>query len=97
MDRIRKGILEEIEGRGVLAKQLFDFVINYKRHWTKKGYQTPIINYLVCRKIKQVVGGRLRLFAVGGAPLGPETHSFIDACLDVEILQGYGLTEVAAT
>lgn len=52
---------------------------------------------LICRKIKQILGGRLRLFAIGGAPLGPDTHRFIEGCLDVEILQGYGLTEVCAS
>ncbi len=96
LDRIRKGITEEIDSKGAFAKQLFEFVISYKRHWTKQGYRTPIVNFLVCNKIKQILGGRLRLMAVGGAPLGPETHEFIDACLDIEILQGYGLTEVAA-
>lgn len=29
----------------------------------------------------------------GGAPLSPQTHSFVETCLDVDILQGYGLTE----
>lgn len=96
MDRIRKGVIEEIDRKGAFAKQLFEFVINYKCHWTKQGYQTPIVNALVCNKIKQILGGRLRLMAVGGAPLGPETHEFINACLDIEVLQGYGLTEVAA-
>lgn len=96
LDRIRKGITEEIESKGAFAKQLFEFVISYKRHWTKQGYRTPIVNFLVCNKIKEILGGRLRLMAVGGAPLGPETHEFINACLDIEILQGYGLTEVAA-
>lgn len=96
LDRIRKGITEEIEGKGLFAKKLFEYVISYKRHWIKKGYRTPIVNFLVCRKIKQILGGRLRLMAVGGAPLGPETHEFIDACLDIEVLQGYGLTEIAA-
>lgn len=97
LDRIRKGVCEEIDGKGAFAKQLFDFVIKYKRHWTKQGYRTPIVNFLVCNKIKQILGGRLRMMAVGGAPLGPETHEFIDACLDIQVLQGYGLTECAAS
>lgn len=96
LDRIRKGITEQIEAKGTFSKQLFEFVVNYKRHWTKKGYRTPIVNFLVCNKIKQVLGGNVRFIAIGGAPLAPETHHFIEACLDVEILQGYGLTEIAA-
>ena len=96
LDRISKGIQEEIDAKGEFAKQLFDFVINYKRYWTKQGYRTPIINGLVCNKIKQIMGGKIKYLAIGGAPLRSETHEFFQACLDVQVLQGYGLTECAA-
>lgn len=96
LDRLRKGIVEEIGMRGEFAKQLFQFFLNYKRHWTKQAYRTPIVNFLLCRKIKQIIGGRVKFAPVGGAPLGPETHEFVEACLDMEVLQGYGLTEIGA-
>lgn len=97
LDRIRKGIYEQIEAKGAFAKELFEFALSYKRHWVNQGYNTPVVNFLICRKIKQILGGRVRLMAIGGAPLGPDTHRFIEGCLDVEILQGYGLTEVCAS
>lgn len=96
LDRISKGIMEEIENKGDFAKQLFDFLINYKRNWVNQGYDTPIINKLLCNKIKQIMGGRVKWMAVGGAPLRSETHEFFQACLDVKVLQGYGLTEIGA-
>lgn len=96
LDRMTKGINEEIESKGYFAKKLFQYVIDYKRHWLDQGYQTPIVNRLVCNKIKQILGGRVRYLAIGGAPLRPDTHKFFEACMDVQVLQGYGLTEVTA-
>jgi long-subunit acyl-CoA synthetase (AMP-forming) len=43
--------------------------------------------------IKAILGGRMRLVLSGGAPLSPETHEQMNACLCATIIQGYGLTE----
>ncbi|RWS24448.1 long chain fatty acid CoA ligase-like protein [Leptotrombidium deliense] len=96
LDRIRKAVCEQVEGRGRLFKAVFDFAIEYKKFWTKKGFNTPIINFLVCRKIQQLLGGKLQYIVTGSAPLSPETHDFIRSCLNVILIQGYGLTETAS-
>ncbi|KAI7692668.1 Long chain acyl-CoA synthetase 9, partial [Sarcoptes scabiei] len=96
LDRISNGIHEEIRKKGLFASELFEFLMNYKRYWTNRGYNSPIINRLVCKKIKQIMGGRLRYMAIGGAPLRAETHEFFQACMDIKVLQGYGLTEIGA-
>jgi fatty acid CoA ligase FadD9 len=41
-----------------------------------------------------VLGGRVLGGFVGTAPLAPEMKVFLDECLDVPIVDGYGLTEV---
>jgi len=41
-----------------------------------------------------VLGGRVLGGFVGTAPLAPEMKAFLDDCLDVAIVDGYGLTEV---
>lgn len=41
-----------------------------------------------------VLGGRVLGGFVGTAPLAAEMKDFLDACLDVRIFDGYGLTEV---
>jgi len=97
LDRIRKGIAQKIESKGPFLAGLFNFIVDYKKFWTRKGFTTPIINTLICRKVNQMLGGKVRLIACGGAPLSPETHEFIQAILNVNVVQGYGLTETTAS
>ncbi|OBJ86479.1 carboxylic acid reductase [Mycobacterium asiaticum] len=43
---------------------------------------------------EQVLGGRVITSFTGTAPLAAEMRTFIETCLDVHLLDGYGLTEV---
>lgn len=51
-----------------------------------------IADRLVYSKVKEKLGGRLRVAISGGAPLAPEIAEFFLA-LDILILEGYGLSE----
>ncbi|XP_035218084.1 long-chain-fatty-acid--CoA ligase 4-like isoform X3 [Stegodyphus dumicola] len=97
LDRIRKGVTEVTNSKGPFAKEFFKFAMQYKKFWYKKGFNTPILNRLVFKKIKDMVGGNVRIIACGGAPLSPDTHDFIRLCLDVKMIQAYGMTETAAS
>lgn len=96
LDRIRKTVEEVAGSKGPFSKSLFQFAIKYKQFWTKKGFETPLLNRLMFKKIQRLVGGRVQIIASGGAPLSPDTHEFIRACLGCKVIQGYGLTETAA-
>ena len=51
-----------------------------------------IADKLVYSKVKERLGGRIRICVSGGAPLAKESIEFFHA-LDILILEGYGLTE----
>jgi long-chain acyl-CoA synthetase len=56
------------------------------------AWQHRLADRLVYRRIKERLGGRLRLGVSGGAPLAKEIGEFFHA-LDILIVEGWGLTE----
>jgi long-chain acyl-CoA synthetase len=60
--------------------------------WTRQRWQ--IADRIVYSKIRAGLGGRIRYFFSGGAPLAPELSEFFWS-VNLPVLQGYGLTETA--
>jgi long-chain acyl-CoA synthetase len=54
--------------------------------------QHRLAGRLVYSKVRERLGGRIRLGVSGGAPLSPEIARFLHS-LDVLVLEGYGLSE----
>ena len=96
VDRIYKGIQQTVSKKGPFAKQFLEFSYRYKSNWKKRGYETPILNSIVFRNMRSIVGGRVRFLLSGGAPLFEETHDFVRCVLCAPLVQGYGLTESCA-
>ncbi len=57
-------------------------------------YHKCFYDPFVFSKFRQALGGELRLFVAGGAPLDMDVQSFY-TFLGMPVLQGYGLTEAA--
>jgi len=96
LDRIYKGVTENIKKKGSFVEELMNFCIKYKLECTRRGEKTPIMDKLMFRSIRLLVGGRVRAILSGGAPLSEDTHDYLRAVLGVVLLQGYGLTETCA-
>merc|ERR1711994_235011 len=83
--------------RGAFFSALIELCFQYRLKWTRRGHDTTIMNKLIFSKFKAIVGGNLNILLSGGAPLAPDAHDFVRTCLGITLLQGYGLTETAAT
>jgi long-chain acyl-CoA synthetase len=98
-------VLAKVEEDGGLKKAIFDWALGVGREASKCRQQggeprgllalkNGIADRLVFRKIRARMGGRLRFFISGGAPLSREIAEFLHA-IGVLILEGYGLTETS--
>ncbi|XP_044742056.1 long-chain-fatty-acid--CoA ligase 4 isoform X2 [Chrysoperla carnea] len=96
LDRVSKGIQDKVNKGSMLTKILFKFAYDYKLYWLDHGMTTPFLDQIIFKKIKQLLGGRIRLILVGGAPLSPDTHQQTKVCLCEHVIQGYGLTETTS-
>jgi long-chain acyl-CoA synthetase len=56
--------------------------------------QHAVADRLALSKVRERLGGRIRVCVVGGAPISPEILEFFAAC-GLTVLEAYGLTETA--
>ncbi|KAF6140856.1 hypothetical protein GIB67_042269 [Kingdonia uniflora] len=100
LDRIYAGLTEKISAGGFLKHKLFDLAYSYKLRNMKKGQKhieaAPIADKFVFSKVKQGLGGRVRLILSGAAPLATHVEAFLRVVACSHVLQGYGLTESCA-
>jgi long-chain acyl-CoA synthetase len=99
-DRIYTGINQKIQSGGLIAKHLFQYAYTYKLGNLKKGFKqheaSPFFDKIVFSKIKEGLGGRIRLMLSGAAPLPRHIEEFMRVTGCSVLAQGYGLTESCA-
>ncbi|XP_020573312.1 long chain acyl-CoA synthetase 4-like [Phalaenopsis equestris] len=100
LDRIYAGLQEKIRSGGFLKNMLFNIAYNYKLSNMQKGYKheqaAGLFDKVVFSKVKQGLGGRVRILLSGAAPLATHVESFLRVVTCAHVLQGYGLTETCA-
>ena len=80
----------------LLAVPLLEYLVSYKARFTARGYDTPLLNRLLCRRINAQFGGHFRTMLVGSAPISEETHRSVQALMNIKVLNAYGCTEASA-
>jgi len=104
-EKVSARIKESVEKAGGAKKAIFDWALSVGRKVSQLkqqnrtiplplGLQLALADKLVFSKLKDAVGGRIRYFISGGAPLAREIAEFFHAA-GMLILEGYGLTETS--
>ncbi|GAB2293138.1 Long chain acyl-CoA synthetase 4 [Dionaea muscipula] len=100
LDRIYSGLQQKLAAGGRLKHAVFNVAYNYKFGNMKKGSKhsdaAPIFDKIVFNKVKQGLGGRVRIILSGAAPLPTYVETFLRVVACAHVLQGYGLTETCA-
>uniref|UniRef100_A0A5B6Z4B6 Long-chain-fatty-acid--CoA ligase n=1 Tax=Davidia involucrata TaxID=16924 RepID=A0A5B6Z4B6_DAVIN len=100
LDRIYSGLTQKISSGGFLKHTLFNLAYSYKLHKMRNGHKhveaAPIFDKIVFSKVKQGLGGNVRLILSGAAPLATHVEGYLRVVACSHVLQGYGLTESCA-
>lgn len=95
-ETMRKNVLEILDQKGIIAKALFFIGFQWKLRAIQSGRETPFWDRILFNTFKKKVGGRVRFFLSGGAPISPFTQTFMRVTFGAPIVCGYGLTETVA-
>ena len=90
-------VMSVVAQKNAFARTLFNFAYDYKLKKVEKSESTPILDKLLFKNTANLLGGRLRIFISGGAPLDVKTQRFINVCICTAVTGGYGLTETTAS
>jgi long-chain acyl-CoA synthetase len=102
-EKVHTGVTQKFAAEKGVKRALIDWALRVGRRASElrqAGRELPrglalqhrLADRLVYSKVKDRLGGRLRIGISGGAPLAKEIIEFFHA-LDILILEGYGLTE----
>jgi len=104
-EKIYAKIVERGLSSGFPRREIFAWSLGVARRWAERknrgetigfwlSLQHRVADALVFKKWREAVGGNIRAFISGGAPLAPEI-AFMFYGAGMLILQGYGLTETS--
>ncbi|ONK69932.1 uncharacterized protein A4U43_C05F28360 [Asparagus officinalis] len=100
LDRIYTGLQTKISSGGFLKSTLFNIGYRYKLYNMVKGSKhdeaASIFDKIVFSKVKDGLGGNVRLILSGAAPLAKHVEEYLRVVSCAHVLQGYGLTESCA-
>lgn len=101
-EKVYAQVLEKAQKESFIKKRLALWAISLSCHFddqnilsTEKFLAKKLVLNKIKRNLTKKLGGRLRFFVSGGAPLSAQIANFFHS-LDIIICEGYGLTETTA-
>ncbi|MDP3883238.1 MAG: long-chain fatty acid--CoA ligase [Candidatus Staskawiczbacteria bacterium] len=89
-EKFHDAIWDKVNSSSDFQKKIFKWALKQK----KNTFRYKVADYLAFKKIRQKMGGRLRLTISGGASLNENIGRFFSK-VGITILEGYGLTETS--
>lgn len=84
----KKGVISWLANKAVNAK-----LSNLKNgHGVHHGFYDKVI----FKKMKALLGGKIKLMITGSAPIAGDVLDFLKICFSAPICEGYGMTETCA-
>ncbi len=104
-ERFYSGVMDNVQSSPPLKRKIFFWALKVGRKYAQKKlakqsisgwlkFKRNLAHKLVFSKIYERVGGRIRFFVSGSAPLSKDIAEFFYA-MGIVVLEGYGLTETS--
>jgi len=96
-EKIYDGVMKNVSESPKLRQSLFHFALKIGReHLARPTAKTkllhPLLDRLVFHKVRERMGGNIRLLISGGAALSPTVGEFLKV-IGLNVCEGYGMTE----
>ena len=95
-EKIHANVVGEIERSSSVKRAIGRWALRVGATKSPSSLQGRIADALVFKKVRERLGGRLRLGISGAAPLGVDVLEFFRS-LNMLVIEGYGLTETASS
>ena len=96
-NRIHDKIKARVHASGGVVQALFEYAYASKAFYleTAAGGHTQhsVWDAVVFARMRELLGGRVRLMITGSAPIAPAVKEFLQVVFCCPVLEGYGLTE----
>lgn len=78
-----------------LRRGLFHYALESKAWYLREGGHVthPLYDALIFSKLRELMGGRVRMMLTGSAPISGPVKDFLHVAFCCPVLEGYGLTE----
>ncbi len=89
-EKFHDAIWDKVNASSAVSQKIFKWALKQN----KKSFTYKIADLLAFKKVRDSLGGRLRLAVSGGASLSDQIERFFSK-IGITILEGYGLTETS--